>query len=135
MLPQPTPANYQQLQNIQQMLNQLQGQNGAWGGNTMLQPPAPPAVPQQMHYVDGVAGAKEYLEKMPPNSSEAVMDKNENIFYPLSKDANGQSAKKLTICRFTIEEEQEQQPDNITRKDFEDFKAEIVNLLKREDKA
>jgi hypothetical protein len=65
---------------------------------------------------------------MQPNSSEIIMDKNENIFYHVSKDANGIPSKHIPVCRFTIEETQEE-PTILTRKDLDDFKEEIRQLL------
>ena len=38
------------------------------------------------------------------------MDKDENIFYMVSKDANGTPSKHIVRCRFEIEEIQEDPP-------------------------
>lgn len=85
-----------------------------------------PIPARQVQYVEGIAGARKYqLEKLQPNSSEVIMDKNENIFYHVSKDANGTPASRIPIGRFTIEEETEQESTSLTRKDFDEFKEEI----------
>ena len=88
-----------------------------------------PVVARQVQYVDGIQGARLYQEKnLQPNSSEIIMDKNDNIFYCVSKDANGTPSRNIPIGRFTIEEQSEE-PTYLTRKDFEDFKEEIRQLF------
>lgn len=94
-----------------------------------VQPITPVQIPVQIKYVDGISGAKEYQSKMLDNSSEIVMDRNEDIFYVVSKDANGVSPKFMTIGRFTIEQETADEPMFMTKKDFESFKDEIRALL------
>ena len=53
------------------------------------------------------------------------MDKDDNILYMVSKDANGTPSKKIKAARFTIEELEEEEPAFLTRKDLDDFKEEI----------
>lgn len=88
-----------------------------------------PALARQVQYVEGINGAKLYQDNMQPNCSEIIMDKDDNIFYYVSKDANGTPAKKIVVGRFTIEEQQDETQNYLTKKDFEDFKQEIRNLL------
>lgn len=57
------------------------------------------------------------------------MDKEENIFYHVSKDANGTPAKRIMVGRFELEETKEEDPVFLTRKDFNDFKEEIRQML------
>ena len=84
----------------------------------------------EVQYVEGIAGAQKYqLEKLQPNSSEVIMDKNDNIFYHVSKDANGTPASRIPVARFTIEENFMQDSIPLTRKDFDDFKDEIRQLF------
>ena len=89
--------------------------------------PEPP--PQQLKYVDGPDGAREYQSKLAYNSSDVVFDKNDDIFYFVYKDANGISPKLLTIGRFTLEQETEADPMYVTKKDLEDFKADILAAI------
>ena len=89
--------------------------------------PEPP--PQQLKYVDGPDGAREYQSKLAYNSSDVVFDKNDDIFYFVYKDANGISPKLLTIGRFTLEQEVEADPMYVTKKDLEDFKADILAAI------
>lgn len=71
-----------------------------------------------------------YQESMQSNSSEIIVDKDEDIFYKVSKDANGIPSKKIVRCSFSIIDEQADEPTYLTRKDFDDFKEEIRQLLK-----
>ena len=84
----------------------------------------------QIKYVDGISGAKELQAKMPSNSSEIVMDKNEDIFYVLSKDANGACPKLMQIGRFQLESEASTEPQYITKTDLDAFEQRIIGLLK-----
>ena len=57
------------------------------------------------------------------------MDSKEDIFYVVSKDANGTPAK-IMQGRFTIEETTEQEePVFLTRKDLDEFKEELKQFL------
>lgn len=95
-----------------------------------LQAPAPVVVPHQIQYVEGIAGARLYQDGMTANSSEIIMDKDDDIFYRVSKDANGIPSKKIAMARFTVEEPPEQEDQMyLTKKDLNDFKAEITALL------
>lgn len=95
-----------------------------------MQAPAPVIVPHQIQYVEGIAGARMYQDGMVANSSEIIMDKDEDIFYRVSKDANGIPSKKIAMARFTIEEPQEPEEQMyLTKKDLNDFKAEIAALI------
>lgn len=95
-----------------------------------MQAPAPIVVPHQVQYVEGIAGARMYQDGMAANSSEIIMDKDEDIFYRVSKDANGIPSKKIIMARFTIEEPQEADDQMyLTKKDLNDFKEEIATLI------
>lgn len=84
----------------------------------------------QIKYVDGIDGAKELQSKLPPNSSEIIMDKNDDEFYVISKDANGEVPKRMQIGRFTLETEEATEPQYITKNDLDAFEQRIINLLK-----
>ena len=86
-------------------------------------------VPQQLKYVDGPDGAREFQAKLPYNSSDVVFDKNDDIFYFVYKDANGVSPKRLTIGRFTLEQETESDPMYVTKSDLEQMEARIMAML------
>ena len=118
----------QQLQDLQRQYQQLatyaQPQQQTMPP-VQVQPPIPS---RQVQYVEGIGGARLYQQNLPSNSSEIIMDKDENIFYFVSKDANGTPAKKIPVGRFTIEEATEE-PVFLTRKDFDDFKEEIREMF------
>ena len=65
---------------------------------------------------------------MGPNSSAAVFDKTDTVFFGLSVDANGNPGP-IKIGRFTLEDAPEPGSDTITKADFEGFKAEIRAAL------
>lgn len=114
---------YQQLQNLQQNMPQTQSMN-----IPQIQVPIPV---HQVQYVEGAAGAMKYqLERLQPNSSEVIMDKDVNVFYIVSKDANGTPSKQIPAARFEPIETISDEPAYLTRKDFDDFKEEIRQLLK-----
>jgi len=115
-----------QLDNLSQKLQQLQA--------LMQQPatPVPQAQPQKVistvPIVDGLAGARQYLETLGPSSSAAVFDKEEAVFFLLSVDANGNKAP-VKIGRFALEDAPEPGSDNITKADLEAFRAEIRGMI------
>ena len=125
MLPVPNLDNYQkQFSDLQRSIANMNGQQYT-----------PSIIPQiQIKYVDGIAGAKEYQDSLPFNSSEIIMDKNEDIFYVVSKDGNGSVPKYLTKGYFYTEQEQPPEANYLTKDDFESFKAEIRELLKGDNK-
>lgn len=115
-----------QLSTLQAQIQQIQ--------NLMNQPrtnQAPAVQPQQITtipFVDGLEGARQYLKTLGSNSSAAVFDKEEAVFYTLSVDANGNPGP-IKIGRFTLEDAPEPGSDTITKADFEGFKAEIRAAL------
>ena len=121
-------------QQLQQVQNQLATMQATPYQQNQMQVPypnylqQPVAEPEQIKTVTGLDGAKAYLQKMPANSSAVLMDNNENVFYSVKKDTNGM-AFPIAIGRFTLETEQEQTSSYVTKKDFDDFKAELKSLL------
>ena len=115
----------QQLQNLSRQL--------ATNQPVQMQPVQLPMQPivqsRQVQYVEGLQGARIYQDGLPANSSEVIMDKDDNIFYMVSKDANGTPSKRIPRARFTIEEFVDEEPAFLTRKDFDDFKEEIRKML------
>lgn len=127
----------QQLQNLNRQYQEL--------GSTIpqvppaLQQPVPQPVVQQpisapipvrqIQYVDGLQGAFIYQNSLTPNSSEIIMDKNDNVFYVVSKDANGTPSRQIPRARFDVEELQQEEPIALTRKDLDNFKEEIRQMI------
>ena len=83
---------------------------------------------QAIQFVYGIDGANKFLKSMGPNTSAAVFDHDNPIFYMLSVDANGVPAK-IKIGKFTLEDAPEPESDVITKKDFDIFKSEIRAML------
>ena len=110
-----------QFSSFQTQLQQIQSALG--------KPPVIPVTPPQaISFVDGISGAREYLKKMPANSSAAVFDNSEAVFYTLSTDANGTPAP-IKIGRFTLEDAPETGDGTITKQDLDAFKAEIRDII------
>lgn len=126
--------DFSQLQQQSQQMNALQNQlaglmqsfqnlNQNKPANIQVQQPQ-----KAIEFVNGLDGARDYLKEMPRNSSAAVFDRNESVFYTLSVDANGVAAA-IKRCPFTIEDVQDEAPDVITRKDLEEFEARIMGAI------
>lgn len=110
-----------QLATIMQNVQNMNQAKGLMATNQQVQ--------KTVEYVNGIEGAKKYLETMAPNSSATPFDAHNPIFYVLSKDANGVPAQIQVSDPFTIHLYEEPKPDVITRKDLEDFKADIQKML------
>jgi hypothetical protein len=83
-------------------------------------------IPQPVLFVDGIESARSL--PMRPNTTIVVFDKNESVFYLRSKDANGKEAP-LKLGPFTLKDAPEPESNTLTRKDLDDFKAEIKAML------
>lgn len=120
-----------QLTNLQTQLQQIQSLMGKTPQTT---PQAPPqAIPQ----VDGVEGARQYLKTMSANSTAAVFDKADSVFFALAVDANN-IPQPIKRCPYTMEDVPEPGSNTVTKQDFEAFRDEIrgalAALVKKEDK-
>ncbi len=105
-----------------------------YGYNNFYQPmgyrqsaaPMPPQMPQPQEetlYVPNQQAAEAYL--MAPNSYVRLWDSNLPVFYEKRTDMQG---RPLPIKRFEYREvaEVQQQPEYVTRKEFEDFMAKFT---------
>lgn len=121
---------YNALQNIEAQMKQLQSILNQPKPTVPTIPTIPAPQPQIMTipFVDGIEGAKQFLKSMAANSSAAVFDKTESVFYTLSVDANGNAAP-IKLGRFTVEDAPEPENNVITRADFDSFKNEIRALV------
>lgn len=116
----------QQLNTLQQQIQQIQ--------NLMNRPaPQAPAQTQKVAstvpIVDGLMGARQYLDALGPSSSAAVFDKSDAVFFLLSVDANGNRAP-VKVGRFTLEDAPEPGTDSITKADLDAFRAEIREMIR-----
>ena len=117
-----------QLSNLQTQMQQLQAMLGQKPSALPAQTASVQVAAQAISFVDGLTGAREYLKKLPANSSAAVFDNAEPLFYTLSTDANGVAAP-IKIGRFTLEDAPEPGDNSITKQDFEAFKSEIRDII------
>ena len=79
---------------LAQLQNQLQGLFAQYEQLNKLKPAAAtpsltPGRTSSLPFVSGADGARAYLKSMAANSSDAVFDKEDSVFYLLSVDANG----------------------------------------------
>ena len=121
----------QQLSDLQKQYQQMNSQ--MFNTPIMPQQIQIPIPSHQVQYVEGINGARIYQQSLPNNSSEIIMDKDENIFYYVSKDANGTPSKKITIGHFNIEENSDEEPAFLTKKDLELFKEEIKEMFRNKE--
>ena len=117
-----------QLSSIQTQMQQLQNILSQKPQIPSVQQTVPQMTAQSISFVDGINGAREYLKRLPANSSAAVFDNAEAIFYTLSTDANGIAAP-IKMGKFVLEDVPEPGSDNITKQDFDAFKAEIRDII------
>lgn len=93
--------------------------------------PVMPAPPLHIDYVQGIEGAREFQAKMAPSSSAVIMDKDDAVFYVVSKDANGSPAP-IAFAHFELQTESAPvTPQYLTKQDFDDFRAELMEMLAR----
>ena len=136
---------------LQSALSSIQGQLAQIRPNTYYTPPQMPAymsqapMPQQpqpqpellyrqVSKVHGIAGAQEYQNKLAAGSSEIIVDDENNIFYLVMKDANGNAPEQITVGDFKLRKQKVEETAYVTRQDFDAFTAEIRQLLTKENK-
>lgn len=119
----------QQLAAIQNQINGLQALGKQpYNPYQPVYQPAPAMQSPQIQHVAGLEGAKAYQRELPASSSVILMDSNEDKFYMVSKDANG-NMNPVVVGKFTLEQE-ENNNMYVTKQDFNELKAEIMQLLK-----
>lgn len=83
--------------------------------------------------VNGIEGAKAY--QMQPNSTIALFDGNEDIFYVKNSDGGGFSTVKayrfIPIENEPFMSNNNNSNDFVSRKEFEEFKNEVMNYGKQ----
>ena len=123
-----TGTPYQkQLDELISKSKQLQEQYPA----TVLQTYNQPVIAPHIDYVHGLEGARRFLENMPAGGKAVLMDEDEAKFYVVSKDANGTPAQ-IAFAHFSLEfEEQPKEPSYVTKADFDDFRAELLDMLNK----
>ena len=91
--------------------------------------PAPTPAESRFDIVDGLDGAKAYLQKMLAGTKHIVWDGGRDAFYVLQKDANG-TAQRVQICTFTVELEPTMEEKYVTREDFNALVSKLDQLIK-----
>lgn len=120
------------LDTFQQQLDSLQKSYSQLGKTPGIQPLVPEK--HEVLRVPGIADAKTFArERLAPGESAVLFDENEDLFYFTSKSQEG-IVQPLMLGRFTLEPEPPK-PEYATKQDFESLKAEILDLLKKENKA
>ena len=109
-----------QLSSLQTQIQQIQ----SLMGKTPQQTVPPQAIPQ----VDGLEGARQYQKTMPANSTAAVFDKSECVFFALAVDANG-IPQPIKRCPYTMEDVPEPGANVVTKQDFEALRQEMRDAL------
>lgn len=105
----------------------LMGQNQFYNPQMMNPTPVQPQEQtQNLIRVNGIEGAKAY--QMPANSTVALFDSNDDVMYVKSTDG----ARFPSIRTFKFEEvtettKSEEKQDYISRKEFEEFKKELMD--------
>lgn len=116
-------------QNLQDQIGQLSkllgGQAVAATADTMTNA-------NRLDYVDGIDGARAFLQKMLASTKHIVWDNQKPVFYVLQKDANG-SPDRIRICNFTVELEPTMEEKYVTREDFNALVTKLDRLIKREE--
>jgi hypothetical protein len=83
--------------------------------------------------VDGLSGAEAVLKEMPAGSSDIVAHKSENIAYLLARDDNNVPAP-IQVMKYEFIEAQDDPTGYVTKKDFDEFKAELKAIVEGKDK-
>lgn len=119
----------QQIQDLSRQYQQLLGNVSQFQQPQQNFIPQQPPASRQVQYVDGMNGAVLYQSNMQPNTSEIVMDKSEDIFYVVSKDANGTPARKIIHGHFTIDDDEQQDSIYVTKKDLDTLKQDLIQFF------
>ena len=113
-------------QNLQEQIGQL-GKLLGVQNPTVAPEPVPAA--NRFDCVDGLDGAKAFMNKMLSGAKHIVWDNNSDTFFVLEKDANGQPAR-IKICQYTVELEPTMEDKYVSKDDFNALAAKIDELLK-----
>ena len=117
-------------QTLQDQIGQL---GKLLGVQTVAQAPEALAAQSANRYdcVDGIEGARAFLQKMLSGSRHIVWDTQKDVFYVLQKDANG-NASRIQICNYTVELEPTMEEKYVTKDDFNALVSKLDLLLSKE---
>lgn len=114
-------------QTLQDQIGQLGKLLGVQTGGALPDTTPQPAV-NRYDCVDGLEGARSFLQKMLPSTKHIVWDNQRDTFYVLQKDANNQPAR-IQICSYTVEYEPTMEEKYVSRDDFNALVAKLDSLL------
>ena len=112
---------------LQEQIGQLGKLLGVQAGGALPDTTPQPAA-NRFDCVDGLEGARSYLQKMLPSTKHIVWDNGSDTFYLLQKDANGQPAR-IQICAYTVEYEPTMEEKYVSREDFNVLVAKLDAIL------
>ena len=112
-----------------QTLQDQIGQLSKLLGNQTTQPATP--AESRFDIVDGLDGAKAYIQKMLAGTKHIVWDGQKDMFYVLQKDANGQPAR-IQMCSYTVELEPTMEERYVSREDFNALVSRLDALIAKE---
>lgn len=121
---------YDYTQTLQDQIGQLGKLLGVQNPAAPL-PDAQPAV-NRHDLVDGLEGARSFLQKMLAGTTHIVWDSQQDVFYGLQKDANGQAAR-IKICHYTVEYEPTMEERYVSREDFNALVSKLDLLLSQKE--
>lgn len=112
-------------QTLQDQIGQLSRLLGSQTTGTVS---APQSTANRFDLVEGLEGAKAFLQSMLPSTRHIVWDSQKDTFYVLQKDANGQPAR-IKICPYTVEMEPTMEEKYVSREDFNALVSKLDVLL------
>ena len=112
-------------QTLQDQIGQL---SKLLGGQTPPPEILPKPASNKFDCVEGLEGARAYLQKMLASTKHIVWDSQRDAFYVLQKDANGQPAR-IQICAYTVEYEPTMEEKYVSREDFNALVQKLDSLL------
>ena len=115
-------------QTLQDQIGQLSKLLGGQAAGTVQEPQQ---AANKFDLVDGIEGARAFLQKMLAGTKHIVWDSGQDIFYVLQKDANGQPSR-IQICHYTVELEPTMEDKYVTKEDFNALVSRLDKLLNKE---
>ena len=115
-------------QTLQDQIGQLSKLLGGQAAGTVQEPQQ---AANKFDLVDGIEGARAFLQKMLAGTKHIVWDSGQDVFYVLQKDANGQPSR-IQICHYTVELEPTMEDKYVTKEDFNALVSRLDKLLNKE---
>ena len=112
-------------QTLQDQIGQLGKLLGVQAAQPEIQ--AQPAA-SRFDCVDGLDGARAYLQKMLASTKHIVWDSQKDVFYGLEKDANGNPAR-IKICPYQVTFEPTMEEKYVSREDVNALVSRLDSLL------